>query len=165
MEQPPLAEILPPEMNELRWRPLMTFFIEVRKPWIVGKTPAADRRIGEIAGGRFEGERLRGTILTGGSDWQTVRDDGAWVINVRMLLETDDGALIGMTYTGLRHGPEEVIAAIGRGEQVSPDAYYMRVVPVFETAAEKYHWLNRVVSVAQGHRLSTGAIYNVFEIV
>jgi hypothetical protein len=41
----------------------------------------------------------------------------------------------------------------------------MRVVPVFETASEKYGWLNRIVSVAHGHRMTGGAIYNVFEIV
>jgi hypothetical protein len=45
----------------------------VDPPIVVGKTPALDRRIGIISGGRFEGERLRGTLLTGGSDWQTVR--------------------------------------------------------------------------------------------
>jgi hypothetical protein len=160
----PLAEMLPKEMTELRWRPLMTFFIQV-KVNNVGKTPAADRRIGELTAGRFEGERLRGKFLPSGSDWQSVRDDGAWMINVRALLETDDGALIGMTYTGIRHGPKEVLDAIGRGETVSPKAYYMRIVPVFETAAEKYGWLNRIVAVAHGHRVAGGAIYSVFEIV
>jgi hypothetical protein len=87
------------------------------------------------------------------------------VINVRSLLETDDGALITMAYQGLRHGPKEVLEALGRGETVNPTSYYMRVVPVFETSSEKYGWLNRVVSVAHGHRLPNGAIYNVFEIV
>lgn len=160
-----LAEMLPKEMTELRWKPLMLFFITIAKPYIIGKTPAVDRRIGELTGGSFEGERLRGKFLTSGSDWQQVRDDGAWAINVRAVLETDDGALIGMTYQGLRHGPKEVLEAIGRGEQVSPLAYYMRVCCQFETSAPKYDWLNRVVAVAHGHRLASGAIYSAFEIV
>jgi len=165
MERTPLGELLPDRMTELRWRPLMDFFVEVKKPWVVGRTPAADRRIGEISGGYFEGERLRGTILTGGSDWQTVREDGAWMLNVRVLLETDDGALIGMTYTGIRHGPKPVIEALARGEAVSPDDYYMRAAPVFETAASRYDWLNRVISVAHGHRIAGGAIYRAFEVL
>jgi hypothetical protein len=165
MNRPPLATLLPNEMKELRWRPLLTFFLDIKPPYNVGKTPVADRRIAELPGGYFEGERLRGKILPSGSDWQTVREDSAWMINVRTLLETDDGALIGMTYQGLRHGPNEVLARIARGEAVSPLDYYMRVSVVFETASEKYGWLNRVVAVAHGHRLSSGAIYNVFEIV
>jgi hypothetical protein len=165
MERPALTTLLPPEMTELRWRPLMTFFLDIKPPWNVGKTPVADRRIAELPGGYFEGERLRGRILTSGSDWQTVREDGAWMINVRTLLETDDGALIGMIYQGLRHGPAAVLAAIAQGEAVSPLDYYMRVNVTFETAAERYGWLNRCLAVAHGHRLSNGAIYNVFEIV
>lgn len=164
-EREPLANILPREMTELRWRPLLTFFLDIKKPYILGKTPAVDRRIAEIPGGYFEGDRLRGKILPSGSDWQNVRSDGAWMINVRTLLETDDGALISMNYQGLRHGPKEVIDAIARGEAVNPNAYYMRVTPWFETASEKYGWLNNTVAVAHGHRLANGAIYNVFEIV
>ena len=75
-----------------------------------------------------------------------------------VILETDDGALIGMIHRGLRHGPKEIIDAIGRGEPVKPNSYYIRVSPVFETASEKHGWLNRSVSVAHGHRLSNGAI-------
>ena len=50
MDRPPLAGLLPPEMTELRWRPLMTFFLDIKKPYVVGKTPAADRRIAELRG-------------------------------------------------------------------------------------------------------------------
>jgi hypothetical protein len=41
----------------------------------------------------------------------------------------------------------------------------MLVTAGFETASEKYHWLNRIVSVALGHRIAGGAIYHVFEIL
>lgn len=165
MADTPLADLVPPQIADLRSRHLMDLFIEVAKPIVVGKTPGADRRIGEIKGGRFEGERLRGRVLTSGSDWQTVRDDGAWLLDVRLPLETDDGELIGVTYRGIRHGPPEVLAALARGEAVSPDAYYMRIMPVFETASDRYGWLNRLVAVAQGHRIAGGAIYRVFEIL
>ena len=165
MDRPSLETLLPLEMTELRWRPLMKFFLDIKPPYNVGKTPVADRRIAELPGGYFQGERLSGKVLPSGSDWQSVRDDAAVMINVRTLLETDDGALVGMTYQGLRHGPQDVIDAIARGETVSALSYYMRVSVTFETASESYGWLNRVVAVAHGHRLPTGAIYNVFEIV
>ena len=165
METPALSTILPREMTEVRVRPLFTFVIDVAKPFVIGKTPALDRRVGEVLGGRFEGERLTGKILTSGSDWQQVRADGAWVLDVPLVLETDDGHLIGMSYRGLRHGPKEVIDAIVRGEEVSPAAYYFRIVPWFETSSDKYGWLNNIVSVGLGHRLPSGPIYQVFEVL
>jgi hypothetical protein len=161
---PALSTILPREMTEFTFRPLFIFVIDVAPPSIVGKTPSVERRVGEITGGRFEGERLRGSILPGGSDWQSVHTDGAWELNVRFVMETVDGQLIGMTYRGLRHGPREVIDAIARGEEVSPSSYYFRIVPFFETASEKYDWLNRIISVGLGHRLPSGPIYQIFEI-
>src|SRR2546430_735118 len=160
-----LSDQLPIELTALHHKPLFIFQIEVKPPSIVGATPGHDRRIGEIAGGRFEGERLRGRILSGGSDWQSLRTDGATTLNVRLVMKTDDEALIGMTYLGMRHGPKEVMDRLGRGENVSPSEYYMRVTPCFETSSEKYGWLNRIVSVGYGHRMAGGAIYQVFEIL
>src|SRR6516162_8125023 len=160
-----LASMLPPVMTSLRLQPLFIFHIEVKPPSIIGATPGHDRRIGEIAGGRFEGERLRGKVLSGGSDWQSLRNDATTTLNVRLVMETDDGALIGMTYLGMRHGPKEVMDRLARGEKVSPSEYYMRATPYYETSSEKYGWLNRIVSVAYGHRMTGGAIYQVFEIL
>ena len=156
---------LPPEMKTLHSRPLFVFQLSVGPPTIIGATPGYDRRIGEITGGRFEGERLRGRILSGGSDWQSLRADATITLNVRLVLETDDGALIGMVYQGMRHGPTEVMERIARGEDVSPSEYYLRAMPYYETASEEYGWLNRIVSVAVGHRLAGGPIYQVFEIL
>ena len=59
----PLSEILPKEMTELKVRPIFTLLLDVQPPINVGKTPGVDRRVGVITGGRFEGERLRGTLL------------------------------------------------------------------------------------------------------
>src|SRR5205809_6965313 len=160
-----LMALLPRDLKTLACRPLFAFQIEVKPPSVVGATPGHDRRIGEIAGGRFEGERLRGKILSGGSDWQSLRSDGTTTLNVRLVMETDDGVLIGMTYLGMRHGPKEVMDRLARGESVSPSEYYMRATPDYETASEKYGWLNRIVSVAYGHRMAGGAIYQVFEIL
>jgi len=165
MDPNSLAALLPSEMKTLRTELLFIFQIDVKPPSIIGATPGHDRRVGEIAGGRFEGPRLRGRILSGGSDWQSLRADGTTTLNVRLVMETDDGELIGMTYLGMRHGPKEVMERIARGESVRPSEYYMRATPYYETASVKYGWLNRIVSVAYGHRMAGGAIYQVFEIL
>lgn len=165
MNNTSLSALLPPEMKELRSRPLFVFQLEVQKASVIGRTPGCDRRVGEITSGRFEGERLRGRLLPGGSDWQTVRADGAWTLDVRVVMETDDAHLIGMTYRGMRHGPQAAMDRIARGEAVSPSEYYLRAAPFFETASERYGWLNGILSIAVGHRLPSGPIYQVFEIL
>ncbi len=162
----PLSEILPKEMTELRVRPLFALLLEVQPAINVGRTPGVDRRVGIITGGRFEGERLRGTLLPGGSDWQTVRGgDGAWLINVRIVLKTDDDAIIGMPYTGIRHGSKDVLDRIARGEVVKATDYYFRITASFETSSEKYGWLNGIIGVGVGHRLPEGPIYQMFEVL
>jgi hypothetical protein len=156
---------LPEALKSLRTRPLFVMRLDVRKLLIVGAVPGAFRRVGVVPGGRFEGERLSGEVLEGGSDWQAVHSDGATALNVRLVLKTNDDALIGMTYQGVRHGPPEVIARIEKGEVVDPASYYFRITPVFETAAPKYDWINRVVAVGIGHRRADGPIYSVFEVL
>lgn len=162
-----LFTLLPDEMRELHVRPLFIMTIEVARPLIaIGKTPGVDRRIGNIPGGHFEGDRLRGIVLPGGSDWQTVRPgDGAWTHDVRLALQTDDGNLISMAYTGIRHGPKDVLERISRGESVNVNEYYLRTTATFETAAEEYGWLNKMVAIGRGHRLKEGPIYHFFEVL
>jgi hypothetical protein len=104
-------------------------------------------------------------VLDGASDWQTVRTDGATTLDVRLILQTHDGALISMTYRGLRHGPAEVMARLDRGEAVDPASYYFRMSPLFETAAAKYDWINRILAVGIGLRRADGPIYSLFEIL
>jgi hypothetical protein len=149
----------------VRTRPLFVMRLNVRKLQIVGATPGAYRRIGVVPGGIFEGERLSGEVLEGGSDWQAVRPDGATTLDVRLVLKTKDDALIGMMYRGLRHGPADVIEKIERGEVVDPASYYFRINPLFETAAPHYDWINRVIAVGIGHRRADGPVYSVFEVL
>jgi hypothetical protein len=137
----------------------------VRPLQIVGATPGAYRRIGVVPGGTFEGERLSGEILEGGSDWQNVRTDGSTALDVRLVLKTADRALIAMTYRGIRQGPPEAIARLEKGEVIDPESYYFRIAPLFETEAPQYAWLNDIVGVGIGHRFAEGPVYSVFEIL
>jgi hypothetical protein len=80
------------------------------------------------------------------------------------VLETDDGAMIGMTYKGIRRGPPEVLKRVDRGEIVDPAEYYFRTNPIFETASS-YDWLNGILAVGMGNRTAEGVVYSVFEIL
>jgi hypothetical protein len=160
-----LSQNLPDTFKSVRTRPIFVMRLDVRPLLIVGATPGAVRRVGVVPGGSFEGERLSGAVLEGGSDWQMVRSDKSTTLNVRLVLKTKDDALIGMTYQGVRHGPPDVIERIEKGEVVDPGSYYFRINPVFETSSAKYDWINRVIAVGIGHRQADGPIYSVFEVL
>jgi hypothetical protein len=131
--------------------------LEVKPLLIAGSTPDGYRRIGVVPEGSFEGDRLSGR--------QTLRHDGSVVLNVRLVLQTNDNALVCMTYQGVRHGPPDVIARLEGGEIVDPESYYFRINPLFQTSAPQYDWINRVVGIGLGHRLADGPIYSVFELL
>jgi len=150
----------------IQTRPLFTLTLEVPSIVDLGATPNGHRRIATVSGGTFKGERMSGTVLAPpGGDWILVRADGTVVLDVRLTLETDDKQLVYMSYRGLRHGPKDVIARLNAGEVVDPSTYYFRSTPVFETASQKYDWLNRIIAVATGRREASGPIYEVFEVL
>ena len=152
-------------MPELKSEFLFTITVTVDTLHDVGLVPSGTRHIDMLGKGTFEGPRLKGEVLAGGMDMKTVRADGAMNPNVRMVLKTDDGALVIMLYTGVRHGSPEVMARLARGEVVPPTEYYLRNTPYFETAAPRYDWLNRIVAVGVGRRMPDHASYDVFQIL
>jgi hypothetical protein len=145
-------------------RLLMTLQVTVGAPQKIGSVPLGTRVTAPIASGSFEGPRLRGKVLPGGGDWTLLRSDGVLELDLRVTLQTDDGALIYMASFGLRHGPPDVIAALARGERVDPSSYYFRTTPRFETGSTKYAFLNRLLAVSTGDRRAEGPIYTIYEI-
>lgn len=91
-----------------------------------------------VMSGSFEGPQLRGTVLpVAGGDWISVRDGRAMRLDVRIVLETHDGALIYMTYEGV-------------GTVDDAGTLSLRTAPLFETADERYAWLNDIQAIATG---------------
>lgn len=156
--------IIPPALDRIALRHLCTIEVDVGGLQQIGTIGDSLRRVGPIVGGRFDGERLRGHVLSGGADWQTVASDGTTALDARMVLETDAGDLIGMTFGGIRHGPADVLARLARGEPVDPAEYYFRISATFSAGSPSLGWLNRIVAVGNGHRLPQGPIYNLFEV-
>ena len=154
------------KLPDLQSEHLFTAKFNVATPTILENTPQGTRIIAGINGGSFEGPRLRGRVAaTPGGDWILIRNDGAWQMDVRLTLVTDDDQHIFMTYRGIRHGDPKVLDRLAKGEPVDPSEYYFRNTPVFETGSEKYSWLNRIVAVSTGHRFPDGPVYKVYEIL
>lgn len=131
----------------------------------IGETGKGIRKVVPITGGTFEGPNIKGKVITGGYDWQLVRTDGVVEIDARYLLQTEDGDLITITNTGLRHGPPEVMQRLAKGEEVEASEYYFRSIPLFESGNAKYNWLNNSVFMATGTRKPKQVLIDVWRVV
>lgn len=131
----------------------------------MGMKPKGVCKIINITGGSFEGPDIKGKVLPGGYDWQLVRNDGVIEIDARYLLQTEEGALITIVDSGLRHAPEAVMRQLTAGEEVDSSLYYFRSTPVFDTSDSRYEWLTRNVFVARGIRSVTGVSIEVWKVL
>lgn len=117
---------------------------------VADQLDAGHTSIAPVTGGTFGGPRLKGTVRDGGADWIT-QVSGHSSLDVRITLDTDDGEIIYMTYTGVIHRAD--------------NGLYWRVRPIFQTVSEKYDWLNHIVCVGKNKQISGKVAYDVFEIL
>src|SRR3989442_14743064 len=99
-------------------RLLMTLQVVVEGAQKIGAVPHGTRVTVPISGGRFEGPRLRGRVVPGGGDWTLLRTDGVLELDLRLTLQTEDGALIHTTLFGIRDGPAQGIPDFRRRVRV-----------------------------------------------
>jgi hypothetical protein len=98
-----------------------------------------------------KGPKVNGTVAHLGADWLTMRADGTAQLDVRALINTDDGAAIHVHYTGImapgESGPRIITA------------------PLFEAGDERYTWLNAVQAVAVGAPGAGSVDYDIYRIL
>jgi hypothetical protein len=135
--------------DRMNSRPLMTLRLATSATQEIGSTPHGTLSVFPVTGGSFEGDRLRGKVLPGGGDWVTAKPDGTLEVDLRITLETDDGALIHMTFTGVRDDAN----------------HYFRTLPRFETAASKYAFVNRLLAMGVGEIRPGGPVHVIEELL
>jgi Protein of unknown function (DUF3237) len=132
-------------------------------PLQLGETAQGRRRIVPLTGGTFRGPQISGRLLGGASaDWQIILPDGTALGDIRYLLQTDRGDLLYVRSRSIRHGSPEVLARLGRGEDVDPSEYTFRASTEIETAASDLDWLNKGVFISVGARQAAGVIYETY---
>jgi hypothetical protein len=149
---------------ELRSEFLLKLSAEFDEEQVLGDTPLGTRRILHAKRGSFLGPRLRGQILPGGADWVLARRDGIAQLDIRFALRTDDDELIYLVAEGISDIAPAVRRRILQGEAVDPSQYDFRTALKFETGAQKYVWLNRLLAVGVGKRTTAGMETEVFAV-
>jgi Protein of unknown function (DUF3237) len=133
------------------------------QPLELGTIIAGHRRIVPLIGGTFTGPELNGTLLPGTSaDWQIIRPDGTALGDIRYTLQTERGDLLYVQSRSVRHGSPEVLARLGRGEDVDASDYTFRAATQIEAAAPDLDWLNKGVFVSVAGRQPGGVTYEVY---
>jgi muconolactone delta-isomerase len=132
-------------------------------PLELGQVAPGHRRVVPLTGGTFSGPDISGKLHPGASaDWQTILPDGTALGDIRYVLETDRGDLLYVQSRSIRHGSPEVLARLGRGEDVDPNEYTFRASTEIETAASDLDWLNKGVFISVAARQAGGVIYETY---
>jgi muconolactone delta-isomerase len=157
------APAMSPQLPDPRLTRVYRLEATLAQPLDLGATAQGHRRIVPLIGGTFTGPELNGKLLPGASaDWQIVLPDGTALGDIRYTLQTDGGDLLYVQSRGVRHGSAEVLARLGRGEDVDASEYTFRTSTQIETAAPDLDWLNKGIFVSVAGRQAAGVIYETY---
>jgi hypothetical protein len=104
--------------------------------------------------GTIRGERINGAVAPGvGGDFPLFRPDGSLRLDVRLVIITDDGVRIYVTYLGV-------------GVPDASGGLTLRTAPTFEAPEGNYAWLNNVQAIGLGNSSpATGELrYDIYEV-
>jgi hypothetical protein len=139
---------MPADLSSLPVEYLFTMRADTSGFSLIPDGPSGTRLLVTVTGGTVTGPRVNGTLHAAGGDWVTMRPDGTAQVDVRVTIETDDGALILMCYSGIL-GADMVV----------------RTAPLFQVGHEKYRWLNNVQAIAIGHPTRSDVTYDVYAVL
>ncbi|MDD4821698.1 MAG: DUF3237 domain-containing protein [Bacteroidales bacterium] len=121
--------------------PKLEFAFELKvtcdKAYSVGKTSHGERVVIPITGGTFEGPSIKGTVLSGGADYQLVdKTKNRTELEAIYSIRTDDGVNIHVRNMGILY--------------YGKDGFYFRTAPKFEAPNDsKYDWLNNAIFICE----------------
>lgn len=130
--------------------PLGTMTLKVGTPLFLADTPRGTRVIVELSECTLVGDRINAHQKgTAAGEWLNLDANGLGTVDVRFVLETDDGALILVQYNGR-------IDTRGGSRPVS--------APLFDTGDERYRWLAQLQAVGKGVLDGDTLTYEVYEV-
>ena len=134
------------------YEPKLEFIADVEgyvtMPVPIGPAAWGTRLIFPLVRGTAEGPKLKGTVRPFGADWAIIRADNCLELDVRLIVETDDGALIHVEYRGVIDLTKEQVEQLLSGQAV--EDMKIHTAPRFETSHPDYVWLNRIQAVGCG---------------
>jgi len=136
-------------MFEYKIDHIMSYNATLTAPEIIGEVPEGIRVNFYVTGGNITGPKVFGKLRPVGADWLTLRRDGIGVLDVKATAETNDGALLYITYSGIidlgSTGYQDFLAG-----KPPASGTAIRISPKVSTSHPNYLWLNRLHCVGVG---------------
>lgn len=118
--------------------------------------------------GWVEGPQIKGKIIPPSSDTLRNIGNGAFRLDVRLIIQTDDNQIIAVSYNGISNCPKEARDRFLKGELLHGGDCYFVTAPTFETKSEHYGWLNGIQAIGKMLELKGGdgahVMYDIFVI-
>jgi hypothetical protein len=156
-DQLPLVSALPAEY-------LFDMHVDL-EPALPIATPLGARMTFITRGGVIDGPKLRGELLPGGGDWLVVGSDQVGRVDVRATIRTHDGALVHYEARGIIKIPANGLQRLAAGDVLPFAETYVRTIPKFETADERYAWLSEVVAVGYNILSPNHIDYRIYQVL
>jgi hypothetical protein len=145
---------------ETRW--LMSLRGSIPAPVMVSPT----LMVFNVDDASIDSPRLKAKLKNPSGDWVRIQPNGNWKLDVRLLMETDDGVPIFVHYNGVFRMSPQLGERLQTGEVIPGSDMYFRSAPYFETSSEKYGWLNDILAIGKMRSFGGGqVIYDVFEVL
>ncbi|MFC1493951.1 DUF3237 domain-containing protein [Thermodesulfobacteriota bacterium] len=106
--------------------PVLVADMKLDQTYELGRTQYGQRAVYVVKGGTITGEKIKGSVMFGGLDFQLSFSDGMMEVEEIFVLQTEDGKYIYLRIAG-----------------TAADSSDVRIVPEFEApSAGEYNWLN-----------------------
>lgn len=128
--------------------------------------PTQGMMVFNVLDAELDSPRIKAKAVAPSGDWIRVQPNGNWLLDVRMLMETDDGEMIYTFYNGVLRMDPGLGDRLASGEEIPGSEMYFRSAPYFQTAAEKYGWLNDILAIGKMTSFGGGkVVYDIFEVL
>lgn len=132
------------------------FTVISEQPDHVGPTDTGALAYHVLPSAELTGDRITARAVHPGGDWFRELADGYGYIDVRILMQTNDDALIHIAYQGFVEPTDTLSQAIESLKPTSFSDQSIRTTWRLSTGDERYSWVNRSVFVGEGRFLPGG---------
>lgn len=155
----------PHQLTQLEVDYLVELRVHFEPAMLIYPTPFGTRIDAISSGGTATGPRFNGEVLAGGGDWLSMPADGIARMDVRATLRADSGDIVHYTSTGRVVLDDDARARFLTGGTLRAGDMYGRGAPLFETASERFAWLNGLAAAGVIAELSLHHIcYQIYVI-